>query len=40
MNAPEAMLVLIFLRLILPFGILLAIGEGNRNRDHARPARR
>ncbi len=36
MNAPELMLALFVLRLILPFGLLLLIGERMRRRERAR----
>ncbi len=35
MNATELMLILIFARLIIPFGLLLLIGEWMRRRERA-----
>jgi hypothetical protein len=32
MNAPEMMLIMLLLRLIIPFGLVLVIGEGIRRR--------
>lgn len=36
MNAPEMMLILFAARLVLPFGILMLLGEWLRRRDQAR----
>ena len=35
MNAPEMMLVMLVARLVIPFGLLLLIGEGTRRRQIA-----
>ncbi len=36
MNASEVMLVLVLVRLIIPFGILLIVGEWMNRRERAR----
>lgn len=36
MNAPEMMLILFAARLVLPFGILMLLGEWLRRRNQAR----
>ncbi len=36
MNAHEVMLVLVLLRLVIPFGTLLIAGEWLNRREHAR----
>lgn len=35
MNAPEIMLVMLVFRLIIPFGLILSIGESARRRNAA-----
>ncbi len=40
MNAPEILLSLTLLRLVLPFGLLLLIGEWSNRRDRIRFQRR
>jgi FtsZ-interacting cell division protein ZipA len=40
MNAPEIMLVLILVRLVIPFGTILLVGEWTHRREQARFYRR
>jgi hypothetical protein len=40
MNAPEVLLILFLLRLVIPFGLLLLIGEWVNRRERARFYRR
>lgn len=40
MNATEVLLTLIFIRLVLPFGVLLLFGEWMHRREHAQFYRR
>ncbi len=39
MNAPEVMFVLVFLRLVLPFGAILILGEWSNRRERAHDRR-
>ena len=40
MNATELMLILVLIRLVLPFGLLLLIGEWLQSQERSRPYRR
>lgn len=40
MNATELMLILVLIRLVLPFGLLLLIGEWLQSQERSRPYQR